>query len=88
MLLSFIMHTVTLAEAQARLPELIAETQRGEEVIITSDEKPVAKLAAPPPAPDQAAASTRWRGFGLLKGRIKIAPDFDEPLEDFREYMQ
>lgn len=25
--------------------------------------------------------------FGLLKGKIKMAPDFDEPLEDFKEYM-
>lgn len=26
--------------------------------------------------------------FGALKGKIKyIAPDFDEPLEDFAEYM-
>ena len=25
--------------------------------------------------------------FGALKGKIKIAPDFDEPLEDFKDYM-
>ena len=28
------------------------------------------------------------RGFGALKGKIWMAPDFDEPLEDFREYME
>ena len=28
------------------------------------------------------------RGFGALKGKIRMAPDFDEPLEDFREYME
>jgi hypothetical protein len=28
------------------------------------------------------------KGFGCLKGKIWIAPDFDEPLEDFREYMK
>ena len=27
------------------------------------------------------------RKLGLAKGLIKIAPDFDEPLEDFKEYM-
>jgi hypothetical protein len=26
--------------------------------------------------------------FGCLAGKIEMAPDFDEPLEDFREYMQ
>ncbi|MBM2816242.1 MAG: hypothetical protein HW421_3004 [Ignavibacteria bacterium] len=25
--------------------------------------------------------------FGSLKGKIKMADDFDEPLEDFRDYM-
>jgi len=25
--------------------------------------------------------------FGCLKGQIKMADDFDEPLEDFKEYM-
>jgi hypothetical protein len=26
--------------------------------------------------------------FGCLAGRIQLAPDFDEALEDFREYME
>jgi len=25
--------------------------------------------------------------FGSLKGKIKISSDFDEPLEDFNDYM-
>ena len=25
--------------------------------------------------------------FGSMKGKITIADDFDEPLEDFKEYM-
>lgn len=27
------------------------------------------------------------RQFGAFKGMIKIAPDFDAPLEDFKDYM-
>ncbi|MCC7507587.1 MAG: DUF2281 domain-containing protein [Saprospiraceae bacterium] len=27
------------------------------------------------------------RQAGLLKGKIWIAPDFDVPLDDFKEYM-
>lgn len=27
------------------------------------------------------------RIFGCLKGKIKIADDFDAPIEDFKEYM-
>ncbi len=26
-------------------------------------------------------------GFGILKGKIWMADDFDEPLEDLKEYM-
>ena len=25
--------------------------------------------------------------FGALKGKIIMSPDFDEPLEDFKDYM-
>ncbi len=27
------------------------------------------------------------QGFGCLQGKIWMAPDFDEPLEDFKDYM-
>jgi hypothetical protein len=27
------------------------------------------------------------RIFGRVKGKYKLAADFDEPLEDFKEYM-
>lgn len=29
----------------------------------------------------------RERPLGLAKGLIEMKPDFDEPLEDFKEYM-
>ncbi|MBL7802195.1 MAG: DUF2281 domain-containing protein [Saprospiraceae bacterium] len=28
------------------------------------------------------------RRLGHLKGKIKLSPDFDEPLDDLKEYMQ
>lgn len=28
------------------------------------------------------------KGFGCLRGKIHMAPDFDVPLEDFRDYME
>jgi hypothetical protein len=30
----------------------------------------------------------RKRQFGSAKGLISMSPDFDEPLEDFKEYTQ
>jgi len=41
----------------------------------------VAKVS--PTAPERPA-----KGFGCAKGLITIAPDFDEPLECFKEYTQ
>jgi hypothetical protein len=30
----------------------------------------------------------RLKGFGCLKGKLWMSPDFDEPLDDFSEYMK
>ncbi len=67
--------TISLEEAQASLKELIGRLAPGEEIIITENQKPVARLVGerpPRPAP------------GLGKGSILyMAPDFDAPLEEF-----
>jgi prevent-host-death family protein len=75
--------TVTLEDAQAHLAELIARLGPGEEITITRDEKPVARIVGAA-APDRPAPK-----FGTLKGTVLyMAPDFDAPLEDFKEYME
>lgn len=74
------MPTVSLAEAQSKLPELIDHLAPGEELIITRGDKPVAKLtAAEPPAPGPR--------FGAGRGKAVIVADDDEHLADFEEYM-
>ena len=40
------MTTVTLEEAQAKLPELIEHLTAGEELLITRNELPIARLTA------------------------------------------
>jgi Protein of unknown function (DUF2281) len=30
--------------------------------------------------------SKEFKGFGCLRGKIFFSPDFDEPLEDFKDY--
>lgn len=32
-------------------------------------------------------AAARRAGFGSLRGKIHMSADFDEPLEDFKDYM-
>lgn len=35
-----------------------------------------------------AQAPLKQRQFGAAKGFFEMQPDFDEPLEDFKDYMQ
>ena len=73
--------TITVDEAQAQLKELIHRLAAGEEVVITENHQPVAKLVGERP-PERPAP-------GLGKGSILyMAPDFDAPLDDFKEYME
>jgi len=72
--------SISVEEAAHSLQAIIGNLAPGEEVILTQNQLPVAKIVAEPvqtgvrPAP------------GLGKGAILyMAPDFDEPLEEFRE---
>lgn len=44
-----------------------------------------AKLEAAAPAPPGEETGS-LKGFGCLHGKIRMAPDFDEPLEDFKDH--
>ncbi|NKB67656.1 MAG: type II toxin-antitoxin system prevent-host-death family antitoxin [Candidatus Latescibacteria bacterium] len=76
------MGQVDLKEAQEHLLELVKRAAKGEEVVISQANKPLAKLISATPSPP-----AQQRQFGSAKGLIEMADDFDEPLEDFREYM-
>lgn len=70
------MPTVNVREAKAQLSKLLDAVAGGEEVIISKAGKPTAKLVAidSPPLP--------FRKPGSMRGRIRIADDFDSPLPD------
>ena len=77
------MQSISLEHAQTHLAEVIARLQPGEEVDITRNEQPVAKIVA------AGEPSLQPRKAGSAKGTVLyIAEDFDAPLEDFREYME
>ena len=75
------MPTITIQEAQAKLAELIHRLSLGNEVVITENDQPVAKLAR------TGAKTQRPRKAGSARGRVRMAPDFDAPLDEFKEYM-
>jgi len=72
--------TITVEEAQANLRELIHRLAPGEEVLITENQQPVAKLVNQTIPPQQ-------RQPGLCKGMITLLVEDDEHLQGFEEYM-
>jgi antitoxin (DNA-binding transcriptional repressor) of toxin-antitoxin stability system len=72
--------TITIEEAQAKLPELIAKLIPGEEVITTQNDQPVAEL-------HPIAKEKLQPKFGTCKGMLTIVADDEEHLEDFKKYM-
>ena len=78
------MYQVEIIEAKEKLLELIEAAMRGEEVAITQYNQPVVKLVGIPPANKK-----RWPSkAGSAKGMVWMSDDFDEPLEEFKEYME
>ncbi|MEH1887022.1 type II toxin-antitoxin system Phd/YefM family antitoxin [Nostoc sp.] len=75
------MQQITLAEASQNLPDLIEAALGGEEIIIIKDNQPLVKLTPVSPLKHR-------RQPGSAKGLITISDDFDEPLEEFKEYME
>lgn len=75
---------VTLEEAGAKLPELFDAALRGEEVLVTANGEINATIQLVP----RAAGGLASRAPGSARGRIKMADNFDAPLEEFKEYME
>jgi antitoxin (DNA-binding transcriptional repressor) of toxin-antitoxin stability system len=67
--------TVDIRDAQAQLPELLSLALKGDEVIISEGDKPVARLV-----PIERTGQTRVPD--LHKGEIWTSDDFDERLPD------
>jgi prevent-host-death family protein len=62
---------VNIHEAKTNLSRLVERASRGEHIVIGRAGKPVAKLV---PYDDE----TGPRSPGAWKGRVRMAPDFDE----------
>ena len=73
--------TINIYQAKAQFSKLIELVQAGEKVIISKNNKPVAMLEPIPSA-------GKKRTLGTAKGQISMTPDFNAPLDDFREYME
>jgi prevent-host-death family protein len=66
------MRIVNMHEAKTHFSKLVDSVMKGNEVVIAMAGKPVAKLTPIEKKPK--------RRPGALKGKIRIAKDFDDPL--------
>jgi prevent-host-death family protein len=60
-------------EAKTHLSRLLERVAEGEEIIIAKSGRPVARLVR---------VAVEPRRPGRLKGRIRVGPDFDDPLPE------
>jgi prevent-host-death family protein len=67
------MRQINVHEAKTHLSQLLEDVAQGEQIIIAKAGKPIARLTA-------LETTTPTRKRGLLKGKIRIASDFDAPL--------
>jgi prevent-host-death family protein len=65
-------------EAKTNLSRLVAKVESGEDVVIARAGKPVARLVPV----GRGKKKRPNRRPGQLKGKIRIGPDFDDPLPE------
>lgn len=75
------MQVIDIEQAKTSLNDLLDAAIQGQEIILTRDAQPVARLIA-------LVHERRRPRFGSAKGRIRIAEDFDAPLPDFDQHIR
>ncbi len=76
------METYTVQNAQKSLDELLSDAHKGKTVVITAENGWAVTLV---PTPISAKKS---RKAGSARGQVWMSDDFDDPLEDFADYME
>ena len=76
---------VPVTEAKAKFSELLRRVEAGEDIVLTRDGKPVARLCAPEPAASR--GERRRASKGTYRGQIWIADDFDELGPEWDPYL-
>jgi len=69
------MHITNVTEAKAQLSALLERVRNGEEIILGKAGRPIAKIVRYEPEREP-------RQPGALRGKIRIADDFDDLPED------
>lgn len=74
------MQAIDLETFNTQIPYLLEQAAQGEEIVIIKNSQPFVKIM---PITQKQPHPT----FGSAKGLIEITDDFDEPLDDFKDYI-
>ena len=76
------MSSLNIQDAQTHLPQIVAGRKPDEVLLITQDGQPLTILTR--------AVRTSWpcKAGSARDTNHWMAPDFDAPLDDFKEYME
>lgn len=69
------METVNIYDAKTRLSQLVDKAAAGEDVVVSRNGKPLVRIT-------RLDVPKRRIKFGVLKGKLKVAADFDAPLPE------
>lgn len=69
------MEALNIYEAKTRLSQLVDQAAAGEDVVVSRNGKPLVRIT-------QLVGKKRRIKFGVLKGKVRVAHDFDAPLPD------
>ena len=70
---------IGIEEAQAKLKAIISQLGPNDEVVITDNDRPIARLVSTGNAQPK---------FGSCRGMLAIVQDDDDHLADFSEYLK
>ena len=73
-------HTISVQHAAAHLAELVRTLEPGDEIVLTQDDRPVARIVPGGPRRSRRTA-------GACKGMLAVRTEDEEHLDGFREYM-
>jgi antitoxin (DNA-binding transcriptional repressor) of toxin-antitoxin stability system len=72
-------HTIPLDQASTQLSGLVRSLGPGDEIILTDNDKPIARIVP--------SSGRARRVAGAWSGLLTIVKADDEHLEDFKDYM-
>lgn len=67
------MDSINIYEAKTKFSQLVDKAASGEDVVVSRNGKPVVRIT-------RLTTPKRRIKFGVLKGKIRVAPDFDAAL--------